>query len=117
MDWLRFLAFAPVSLIVLGWALIEQFSDRAWNVLKVSIVLTGYTLFFYMSGLALNWSPLPITSSRGYFDLVRIFMAASIIGVPVVWRSVWWSFQDWLCRKGHHQFCRIRGNRHQARHG
>lgn len=98
-DWLRFFPFMSVALVVLGWALIEQFSPRPWNIAKVTIVLTGYTVALYIGSLALNYSWLSINYPDGYYDWVRVLMGFTIFGIPYVWRSVWWSFQNWKERR------------------
>lgn len=98
-DWLRFLPFMSVALIVWGWALIEQFSDRPWNIAKVTIVLTGYSVVIYIGSLALNYSWLSIDWPNGYYDWVRVFMGFTVFGIPFVWRNVWWSIRAWLDRR------------------
>lgn len=98
-EWLRFLPFVSVSLVLLGWALIEQFSERPWNIAKVTILLVGYTVTWYLASLAVNFSWWEVTWPVPYYDAIRIVMGLSIFGVPWVWRNVWWSYQGWRERR------------------
>lgn len=98
-DWIRFIPFAAVAFNLFCWAVIEHFSSRPWNVAKVTILLTGYTVMMYIASLALNWSWLSIDWPPRYYDVLRIFMGLTVVGSPFLARNAWWAYRNWHCRK------------------
>lgn len=98
-DWLRFIPFAVVAVNLLCWSLIEHFSGRPWNVAKVTILMTGYTVMLYIGSLALNWSWLSISWPPRYYDAIRLLMGLTIIGTPFLIRNAWWIYLRWRDRE------------------
>lgn len=98
-DWLRFIPFAVIAVNLGCWALIEQFSGRPWNVAKVTILVTGYTVMIYIASLALNWSWFSINYPPGYYDGIRILMGLTIIGTPYLVKNTWYAYLNWRDRE------------------
>ena len=98
-DWIRFLPFAVIAINLLCWALIEHFSGRTWNIAKVTILVTGYTVMLYIGSLALNYSWFDVDWPPDYYDVIRVLMGTTVIGTPFLVRNAWWAFQNWRDRE------------------
>lgn len=98
-DWIRFLPFAVVAINLLCWSLIEHFSGRPWNIAKVTILVTGYSVMLYIASLALNWSWLDVSWPPRYYDVIRVLMGSTILGTPFLVRNAWWAFLHWRDRE------------------
>ena len=98
-DWLRFVPFAVVAVNLLCWSLIEHFSGRPWNVAKVTILVTGYSVMLYIASLALNWSWFKVSYPPNYYDVIRVLMGSTILGTPFLIRNTWWAWQNWRDRE------------------
>ena len=98
-DWIRFLPFAILAVNLWLWSLIETFSDRPWNVARITILLTGYGAITYMASLALHYSWLEIRWPDHYYDALRVLIGMTVIGSPFLARSAWWAYQGWHRRR------------------
>ena len=98
-DWVRFAPFAIVAVNLLCWSLIEHFSGRPWNIAKVTILMTGYTVMLYIGSLALNYSWFDVDWPPDYYDVIRVLMGTTVIGTPFLIRNAWWAFQNWRDRE------------------
>lgn len=97
-EWFRFLPFAIVAVNLLCWALIEHFSGRPWNIAKLTIIATGYSVMLYIGSLAVNYSWFDIHWWPSYFDIIRVAMGTTILGTPFLIRNTWWAYQSFRDR-------------------
>ena len=98
-SWIRFIPFAVIAVNLLCWALIEHFSGRPWNIAKITILGTGYTVMLYIGSLALNYSWFDVDWPSDYYDAIRVLMGTTVIGTPFLIRNCWWAFQNWRDRE------------------